>query len=127
MAAFTVIGVAQVRGGTDLLRDVWYAGAILVPPFMTTDENFGVRKNYLAIAPPFVALGVINDYLHRDGAENPRIFLTNFIGFNLGLAWSRSVLSEPGRFLQKDTVRVAWQPGFDDDTRLGRVTLNMSW
>lgn len=98
MLAFSVIGIAQVRGGTELLGNIWYAGAAVLPPFMTADDTYGPKKNYLAIAPPFVALGVMNGWLHRDGAEAPRIFLSNFIGFNVGMLWSRKVLREPRLF-----------------------------
>ncbi len=127
MAAFAIIGITQIRGGTDQLRDAWYGGAILMPPFMPSDRDYGARKNYLAIAPPFVALGAINDYLHRDGAENPRIFLTNFACFNIGLLWSRKVLNDPGAFLRKNRVQLTWQPAPDAGSRAGRFTLNVNW
>jgi hypothetical protein len=127
MAAFAIIGVAQVRGGTDLLRDVWYAGAVLVPPFMPTDAEYGLRKNYLAVTPPFIALGVINDYLHRDRANDSRIFLTNFIAFNVGMLWSRNVTNNPGHFLEKSSTRLTWQPTIDGDNRYGIVTLRANW
>lgn len=90
--AFAVIGVAQIRGGTRLLSDVWYAGALLVPPFMEKHPVTGLSRNYAAITPPFIALGLMNGYLDRVDAVEPRIFLSNFIGFNLGLLWSHAVL-----------------------------------
>lgn len=127
MAAFAVIGVAHVRGGTSTLRTVWYSGALLVPPFMATDADYGLRKNYLAVTPPFIALGMINDYLHRDRATDSRIFLTNFIAFNVGLLWSRNVLDNPGHFLERSPVRVAWQPAMDRDHRFGLITLDATW
>lgn len=90
--AFTIIGVAQIRGGTQLLSDVWYAGALLVPPFMEKHPVTGLSRNYAAITPPFIVLGLMNGYLDRVDAVEPRIFLSNFIGFNLGLLWSHAVL-----------------------------------
>lgn len=101
--AFAVIGVAQIRGGTALLGDIWYAGAVLVPPFMETHREYGTKLNYLAITPPFIALGLMNAYLHHDRAENPRVFIANFIGFNLSLVWSQAVRSSPQNFFTKPT------------------------
>lgn len=95
--AFAIIGVTQVRGGTRLLSDVWYAGAVLVPPFMEKHPDHGMALNYAAITPPFIALGLMNGYLHRVDALEPRIFLSNFIGFNLGLLWSHHILESPQR------------------------------
>lgn len=99
MAAFAVIGVAHVRGGPELLGNIWYTGAVVIPPVLTIDHKYGYKKNYLAITPPFLVLGLLNTHMDRDGADDPRVFLTNFIGFNLGLWWSRTVLAEPHRFL----------------------------
>lgn len=95
--AFAVIGIAQVRGGPQLLGDLWYAGAVLVPPFMEKHPEYGMTLNYAAITPPFIALGLMNGYLHRVDAVEPRIFLSNFIGFNLGLLWSHAMLDRPQR------------------------------
>lgn len=95
---FTVIGLAQIRGGTPLLGDLWYAAAVLTPPLLKQHAAYGMRLNYLAITPPFVALGLLNGYLHRDQASNARVFLSNFIGFNLSLAWAHHVWRAPEAF-----------------------------
>jgi len=98
MLAFTVIGLAQIRGGTSLLADLWYAAAVLTPPLLKRHPDYGVQLNYYAITPPFVALGLLNGYLHNDHADNARVFLSNFIGFNLGLAWAQHVWKSPDHF-----------------------------
>ena len=96
--AFTVIGLAQIRGGTRLLGDVWYAAAVLAPPLLKIHPDSGTKLNYFAITPPFVALGLLNGYLRHDRAYNTRVFLSNFIGFNLSLAWAHTVWNSPERF-----------------------------
>ena len=98
MLAFTVIGLAQIRGGTSLLSDLWYAAAVLTPPLLEQHPDYGVRLNYFAITPPFIALGLLNGYLHNDHADNARVFLSNFIGFNLSLAWAQHVWKSPDHF-----------------------------
>ena len=98
MLGFTVIGLAQIRGGTALLGDLWYAAAVLSPPLLKQHPAYGMQLNYLAITPPFVALGLLNGYLRHDQASNARVFLSNFIGFNLSLAWAHHVWSSPGGF-----------------------------
>lgn len=98
MLGFTVIGLAQIRGGTALLGDLWYAAAMLTPPLLKIDPGYGTKLNYLAITPPFVALGLLNGYLRHDHADNARVFLSNFIGFNLSLVWAHAVWNSPQRF-----------------------------
>ncbi len=95
---FSTIGLAQIRGGTALLGDIWYAAAVLTPPLLQQHPSYGMKVNYLAITPPFVALGLLNGYLRHDHADNSRVFLSNFIGFNLSLAWARHVWSSPDHF-----------------------------
>ena len=95
---FTVIGLAQIRGGTALLGDVWYAAAVLTPPLLKQHPDHGMKLNYFAITPPFVALGLLNGYLRHDHADNARVFLSNFIGFNLSLAWTHAVWVSRERF-----------------------------
>ena len=95
---FSVIGLGQIRGGTALLSDLWYAAAVLTPPLLQQHPDYGMQLNYLAITPPFVALGLLNGYLRHDHADNARVFLSNFIGFNLSLAWAHHVWSSPDRF-----------------------------
>lgn len=92
---FTIIGVAQIRGGAPLLGDIWYAAAVLTPPLLKQHPRHGMKLNFFAITPPFVALGMLNGYLHRDHAGNARIFLSNFIGFNLSLAWAHAAWKSP--------------------------------
>jgi hypothetical protein len=93
-----VIGLGQIRGGTALLSDLWYAAAVLTPQLLKQHPDYGVQLNYYAITPPFVALGLLNGYLHNDHAHNSRVFLSNFIGFNLSLAWAQHVWKSPDRF-----------------------------
>lgn len=95
---FSVIGLGQIRGGTALLSDLWYAAAVLTPPLLKQHPNYGMQLNYLAITPPFVALGLLNGYLRNDHADNARIFLSNFIGFNLSLLWAHAAWNSPERF-----------------------------
>ena len=99
---FTVIGLTQIRGGTALLGDTWYAAAALTPTFLKPHPQYGMQLNYFAITPPFVALGLLNNYLRHDHADNARVFLSNFIGFNLGLAWARHVWRSPQHFFATD-------------------------
>ena len=108
--AFTVIGLAQIRGGTALLGDIWYAAAVLAPPLMKQHSGYGIKLNFLTITPPFVALGLLNGYLHQDRADNTRIFLSNFIGFNLGLMWAYTVWNSPERWAAAQPTHV---PQFD--------------
>ena len=95
---FTVIGLGQIRGGTALLGDLWFAAAVLAPPLLKQHPDYGMRINYLAITPPFVALGLLNGYLRHDHADNSRVFLSNFIGFNLSIAWAHHVWKSPNHF-----------------------------
>lgn len=95
---FSTIGLAQIRGGTALLSDLWYAAAVLTPPLLKLHPDYGLKLNYFAITPPFIALGLLNGYLRHDHANNSRIFLSNFIGFNLSLAWAHHVWSSPDHF-----------------------------
>jgi hypothetical protein len=95
---FTVIGLGQIRGGTALLSDLWYAAAVLTPPLLQQHPDYGTQLNYVAITPPFVALGLLNGYLRHDHADNARVFLSNFIGFNLSLAWAHHVWKSQDRF-----------------------------
>lgn len=95
---FSVIGLGQIRGGTALLSDLWYAAAVLTPPLLKQHPDYGMQLNYLAITPPFVALGLLNGYLRNDHAGGARIFLSNFIGFNLSLLWAHAAWNSPERF-----------------------------
>ena len=95
---FTVIGLGQIRGGTALLGDLWYAAAVLTPPLLKRHPDYGMQLNYLAITSPFVALGLLNGYLRHDHADNSRVFLSNFIGFNLSIAWAHHVWKSPDHF-----------------------------
>ena len=108
---FTVIGLGQIRGGTALLSDLWYAAAVLSPPLLKQHPDYGMQLNYLAITPPFVTLGLLNGYLRHDHADNARVFLSNFIGFNLSLAWAHHVWSSPDRFFA--TAEPAHVPQLD--------------
>lgn len=104
---FTVIGLAQIRGGTPLLGDLWYAAAVLTPPLLKPHATYGMQLDYLAITPPFIALGLLNGYLRHDQASNARVFLSNFIGFNLSLAWAHHVWNSPeGFFTSTETTHV---------------------
>ena len=94
MLSFSVIGIAQLRGGTELLSNLWYAGSVLIPPFMERDAQSNVKQNYVAVAPPCILLGITNGFLRRDDAASGRVFLINFAGFNLGLLWSRHILNK---------------------------------
>lgn len=116
---FSVIGLAQIRGGTALLSSLWYAAAVLTPPLLPRHPDYSMRLNYFAITPPFIALGLLNGYLRHDHADNARVVLSNFIGFNLSLLWAQAVWSSPQRFFavaptnvpQLDTTLMALRDG----------------
>jgi hypothetical protein len=101
MAGIAAIHFGRVYGGTTFLSNLWYTGALVIPHFMERDEVYGIGKNYLAVTPPFLALGLLNKYLSNDGATEGRIFFSNLIGFNLALLWKDKILSEPQHFLNR--------------------------
>lgn len=108
---FTIIGLAQIRGGAPLLGDIWYAAAVLTPPLLKQHPRHGMKLNFFAITPPFVALGILNGYLHRDHAGNARVFLSNFIGFNLSLAWAHAAWKSPENF--SAAAKYSYMPRLD--------------
>lgn len=101
MAGITTIFFGQVYGGTQFLGQLWRSSGILLPYFMERDEQYGLTKNFLAISPMFLALGFMNDYLATNNATESRVFISNFIGFNLALLWKNKIFRSSHRYLAK--------------------------